>query len=501
MEYNNIDSIGSEISYSESDHNLKSQEGRGVFAYLFGENGSKTQSDPKSNANMTELIVKAIDSGKEDVADFLLEQRFVPDMEYVNQKGENLLHALINAGDKMKHANQALAQLIADSRNKIYLNKQDNNGITPFYKAVQKGYMNVAKFMEDHGAKRITPNINQFIETDREGIYDSARDTYDSAKNTAKTIFEKQVQTRPSVPFSVQSATNKGKSSIQDIVKQFKLSSEPETELPQTVASQTENPEELAPKPTFSYRDVEKHVQKLSELAKAKSKTGIPQITTKSNPQILPVDPTLSSETFINELASKLIDQSKDQSVQSAQSNLAQNPQPNLTQSIFGGAKSKPVKKITGKRNMVNFSEVSDAYLLGGMSDNEMRNIARAATSQKNKFHEEAIEKILANLPDPKDPSNAITARAVKAIIYDEIKQQHKDMSGLDRAAELLRSITKKNVSDVLKKKDLVKKIVDYLEDKNKQRESKNSKSKSQSRPKPEFESSIDETSSYDSDL
>jgi len=141
--------------------------------------------------------------------------------------------------------------------------------------------------------------------------------------------------------------------------------------------------------------------------------------------------------------------------------------------------------RIVGKRNIIGFSELSDTFIdqdnlthratslsemSGGMSDDEMHKISRATINQKNKFHEEAVEKIQALLPTKDVP----TAKAVKAIIYDEIKQTKQNLSGLDRAAELLKAVTKKKVEEVLKQKELIKKIIEHIENRNKERDASN---------------------------
>jgi len=174
-----------------------------------------------------------------------------------------------------------------------------------------------------------------------------------------------------------------------------------------------------------------------------------------------------------------------------------------------------PTSKTTIMNNNFNgqLSEMS-----GGLSDDELRKISRATMNQKNKFHEEAVEKINALLPT----KDLLTARAVKAIIYDEIKQSNQNLSGLDRAAELIKAVTKKKVDEVLKQKDLIKKITEYLETRRKENEGSNEKSgktsskttsvektktkrateKTKTKGKKadiDFESSVTETSYYDS--
>jgi len=167
---------------------------------------------------------------------------------------------------------------------------------------------------------------------------------------------------------------------------------------------------------------------------------------------------------------------------------------------------------------MIGFSEVdvdvgvdvdNDAFddhisdMSGGMSEDDLHKISRVTINQKNKFHEEAIEKILELLPT----KDQMTARAVKAIIYDEIKQTKQNLSGLDRAAELLKAVTKKKVEEVLKQKDQIKKIIEHIEAKNKERDSNpkgkdntsKEKGRKDRRKDADDESSVSESSYYDS--
>jgi hypothetical protein len=141
-----------------------------------------------------------------------------------------------------------------------------------------------------------------------------------------------------------------------------------------------------------------------------------------------------------------------------------------------------------------------------------MRKISRAVQNQKNKLHEETVEKILAHLPK-KDKT---LAKAVKAVIYNEVKEKHKELSGLDKAAEMLRLVTKAKIDEILtKQKNEIQKVIDYLEhkqkddkkDKETNKDKKDKKDKKDDkkddkkikRQQLDYESSVDDSSSYDS--
>ena len=201
------------------------------------------------------------------------------------------------------------------------------------------------------------------------------------------------------------------------------------------------------------------------------------------SPPVSAADLSLTSDAFVNLLAEKIATQQKEQE----QSQV-------IPVNLMGGAKAKPktngktnrksittkTMKVVGTRKMIGFSDVetmetgtnnndNDSDMFGGMSDNEMKNITRAATNQKNQFHEETLEKIMSHLSG-KD-KDLITAKAIKAIIYDEIKRTKEHLSGLDRAAEMLKAVSDKKIAEVLKQKELMNKIVSYLTQKAEERE------------------------------
>ena len=140
-------------------------------------------------------------------------------------------------------------------------------------------------------------------------------------------------------------------------------------------------------------------------------------------------------------------------------------------------------KKVMGTRHMVGFSEF-DGDMFGGMSDNEMRNIARASTNQKSTLHTEAVAKILKHLGKDGD---MLTAKAVKAILYDEIKQKLTTSSGLDKAAALLKMAEeKKNIDKALKQETKLAMIISYLKKKEEDLKNPSNDTKSKKKPKTE---------------
>ena len=137
---------------------------------------------------------------------------------------------------------------------------------------------------------------------------------------------------------------------------------------------------------------------------------------------------------------------------------------------LTGGGNKKAKKNKKNKRKLKSYSENYSVNENSEKSEKNdfMRRIARATNDQASKFHDEAIAKIKSLLPS--NNNDEITAKAVKAIIYDEIKNTRKELTFLDKAAELLKAITKDKVADAISNKSRIKEIMKYIEDKQKTR-------------------------------
>lgn len=162
---------------------------------------------------------------------------------------------------------------------------------------------------------------------------------------------------------------------------------------------------------------------------------------------------------------------------------------------LTGGGNKKSKKNKKSVRKLKSYSE---NYSVNDNSEksednNFMRRIARATNDQASKFHDEAIAKIKSLLPD--NSNNEITVKAVKAIIYDEIKNTRKELTFLDKAAELLKAITKDKVAEALSNKSRIKEIMKYIEDKQNSR-SENSESSNRKNKKNKKNKSSKQTSS-----
>nr|XP_012556052.2 putative uncharacterized protein DDB_G0282133 [Hydra vulgaris] len=360
----------------------------------------------------------------------------ITNLGYVNKKNETLINALVKKRNNIGlEADKALSKLIPLAKDTIDV--PDSDGNTAFINAVKGELFDIARYLEHHGAKRAVSSSNNTIVSDSDGEYNDNNDNNDNNANNDK-YQDLQKPKRPSI-FAKQTtkSNNSEINDIHSIVKAF-------------VTKENTN--------TTDGNSI------------VKTDLGYNNNNNKN------INNLTNSDYFVQNLAKEMVGDKSNQELRRQ----------------VGGAKkinNKTSTKVVGKRKMVGFSELSDKYDTNeGINSNEMKKISRATINQKNKFHEEAVEKISAHL-SKKDP---MTAKAVKAIIYEEIKNTNKEASGLDRAAILLKAITKDKVNEVLKQKDTIKKIVDYLEQKNK---GSNKNPVINKKNKSDFESSVVETS------
>lgn len=420
----NIDSIGTEISETEYAQN------GGFLASIFGFNDDNstlisssetkndtvndTEANSSSNIDLTPLIIKSIDDENYQVADYLIAQRFTPNLQYVNKKKENLINVLINARNKMTNADKALMQLIPFDVSA--LNKPDANGVTPFFNAVKKGYNDLANYMENFGAKRISPSKELDIVTDKEndnGTTSAFTINLDTVTENPQYNFEQSKSSIFSKPVNENTIDQKN-TAISDIVKAFKTKSDNSTELANTIDIGDIGTEQHTD--TYNIFDaktknVKSSLENLKNLINAKAKS--------NNIFQNPLDGIQKNVTNTDDIIDNLADR--------------------LAGAQTGGAKSNKHK-------------------------DDLRKIARSVNKQKNEFHDSAVEKIYTLLP--KNKQDKLTAKAVKSLIYNEIKTKNKELTGLDRASELLKAVSKDKVKEMLKNEKEIKQIIDYLSSK-----------------------------------
>ena len=441
QQINIYSSIGTEnISSASNDTNIynenMNQKG-GFLHFLFSDDKKKKKVKKKRDTEFTEMLLNAIETRRFQVADFMMEQDFIPDFNVVNKDNQNLLHILIIFKTNMKYANHAIITIIKNNKKTDVLNKSDSNGRTPLFIAVSKGYNDIAQYMEQYGAKRISDNNDISVVTELSSVSQEYTETVLEVKNdTSRPIFNK-----PNVLINVDS--NK----IEEIIKAF-LTNEPNTDNTLTmndssivsVFNETNVMDNLIQ--SISDGQHKSIMKDLNSDKKNKSVT-IDSISEKMN---IPVNENtddkksdfnnINTEEFISNIAKRIMGDNK---------------------SPFKGGAKKNIKQkntnISGKRKMVGYSEINS---VNTESDGKMKKIKRAIKKQEKNFHNEAVNKIMSHL-NKKDKNVAL---AIKTIIFNNISETKKELSNLDKASNLFKMINKENIDNILSQnKVLIEKI------------------------------------------
>lgn len=473
-----LNSIGTEISYSDTSmppirSSLKTslktslkrpthkQHGGNFLDLLFG-NSSEIQ----EGSILTRRILSAIDKSKYEYADALLSESFVADLTVTNNDGQNLLHVLLSKYASLEYAPKVLEVLLEKDVDLNVLNLKDKYGYTPLYYAINSeiDLDDIADRLIELGADKrvgnkyvVEDNQNQIINiisVPKQSIF-SGRTP--SGNNDIEIIAKSFLTDRQDDETELLRSASEFEPKQIPIYSADLESANPGLDNSEVIDQMKELLEKIKRKPTVPS-------QSLKPLANIQEVPSMRRIFIASPEQKKekleePVDPmVVDSEDFVNALAAKMV---QDQ-----------------TGGARKGTKKKSKDRISGTRAMIGFSEVDGGMnfhsdMIGGLSDDALRSISRAATNQKNQFHEEAVEKVLSLL----DKKDKLVAKAIKAIIYNEIKQNKPQLSGLDRAAEMLKAITKDKINSVLEQKDLIDKIIGYLTEKNDKREKDTSKS------------------------
>ena len=115
--------------------------------------------------------------------------------------------------------------------------------------------------------------------------------------------------------------------------------------------------------------------------------------------------------------------------------------------------------QIGGKN--IKFSSVSPVK-----NSNILNEISRAVQNKKDEYHTKTLDKVKTLLPK-EYKNDKYMAIVVKAILYMKIKER-KELTGLDKASELFKSVAQDNVNNALLQKDLIKQILNHLQEKEK---------------------------------
>lgn len=373
--------------------------------------------------NMTQLIIEMIEQGELEVANkLLIRGNFVPDMEYKDGDGNNLLHSLAKASCKSEYAKKGLYLLTQSGKNKKALNCRNKYGKQPLQYLTNDNDTDIMNYLINNGADVVSD-----IESDR----------YEDTYSIPITIFSnlsahneplKKPQKITNI-FSNHTDSNKN-DILKNIIREFNNNDTQQTELQQTELQQTDN----------------RTIEHLSNLLNQQSEE-------KRSIQMNDTD------KFVDLMRTMMEGNN------------------NMT----GGNKKITTKKtnantITGTRHMRTYSELTEAYNIFGGSENDDTDVnvkslllERATMSKASKYHKQALEKIQSLLEDKTD---IILAKAIKAVIYGEIKQSKPELSNLDRSMETIKMITQEKIDEILKNKDRLNEIILYL--KNKQQVSSN---------------------------
>jgi hypothetical protein len=202
-------------------------------------------------------------------------------------------------------------------------------------------------------------------------------------------------------------------------------------------------------------QDKQDNISKNSEQILTKIVKGLGLKTQKSDTNIETIDyNTTNSINNIGDIDSNNILDQLDKSLNKKQlgqlgGNTIKLPNKDLEESSFfsfnrdfssekhqsGGGKKKP-KSVLGNRKMTTYSEIS----FGGSSEDmlsetsELNQMARDVNNKSSEAHDVSVKKIMEILEI--DESRA---KAIKAILYAKVKNEHSKLSNSDKAVELLK--------------------------------------------------------------
>jgi hypothetical protein len=618
--YNNIDSIGSEISLSPSIATERSivedtnQTGGNFLNFLFG--GVKNRDIGKTitlSKLLTQFLIEAIDEQNFDAASFLLKHSFVPDMNVKNDNDQNLLDLLLINQRKIPYADIMIKQIKSENRlsDITQIKRKKSNGAS-IVDQPKKSPQNTGIFEKHTDLHSNTNNqmifdeIQKFftynpVSTELAGTVDDA-----GSENTSSPV---EIKIRPigndvyHIGRQVQSRGNdeshigyQAKPRVSPKYDAFQMEKQVS---PKYDAFQMEK--QVSPK--YDALQMEKQVSpKENNGLPAEFRTFLKENnglsaefrTLMKENSVYPIEfrkPMKGDDIFyaedeetpspdddsqpvkkesspketelITELKKLLSSNNNNGSTLSKDANhniqhapSATEPDKALITALAerlgrldrldssnktgggGGAKQvvqskkanqatvspKIIASVSGTRKVLRFSELSDYddnsigseqnsifNMSGGTSDDEMNRISQAIKAQTRKLHSQAVDKIMTLMhPKSKNESmslmrtksknnnESMTASAVKAVMYNEIKNGHPEMQTLDRVGELLKRINKKSIESTLaKNKKEISKIVTYL----KHKKNKNSMKRTKVQNKPRFEESIESVSSVMSDI
>ena len=377
--------------------------------------------------NVTRLCMDCVAARKFEFLDFLLMYRFTPDLSYTDTQGNNILHGLVVAANKCPNAKRALYQILSNLSCKDALNHQNVNGDTPLHFAVLEGLNEIVTLFLSKGAKKKKNNKGLLVMTEIE--------QFPEVKCNKQDIFVPSRSNKILRPKRVErSLSDSTEKLLSALVSYFPNVQENASQMSFSATSEPNKKEN-------NKRDVENLVSQMSFSATSER----------------PKEKVLSGGCGCEK----------------------QNEN-----KIIGGKK---LSKITGHRKMATYSEIEYGNMLGESSSNAANTTSELThnfRNQTDKFHEETIAKIMEVLGSKAD---IILARALKALLYNEVKTSRQELNGLDRAVEMLHRVTDEKIKQLMRdKSDLLNDIMNHLKSKNTTESdgSKKTKAKAKKAPK-----------------
>ena len=462
QQLNIYSSIGTEnITSSSNNQDIYNEENvfqkGGFLNYLFSDTDKKV--NKSRDTEMTEMLMRSMETGRFQTADFLMEYDFTPDFNVVNKENQHILYHLLFFRNKRKYANHAIITIIRNNKNTELLNIRDSKGRTPLFIAVLNGYNDIAEFMELNGAKRVSDKDDIRIVSEHPILTNNSqeiKDKQEQKEETKDNIF-RPIFIKPKISGSDDS------SKIDEIIKAFITT---ERQMSDTSFKNTSlaavNENKLMDNILNSVKEV-KQIENSNDIINSISEKLNRTFDSKKSDVN-----NMNTEEFISKIAKRIMDKNspikggaKNKKIDSKKSDVNNmNTEEFITKNakrimnknspIEGGAKKKNI--ISGQRDMKGYS--SDMNTVS--SDGQMKKISRAISKQEKNFHNEAIKKILSHL----NKKDKLVAKAIKTIIFNNVSEAHKELSKLDKASSMFKMINKKNIDSILaENKDLINKI------------------------------------------
>lgn len=392
--------------------------------------------DTKTHINVTKMISDACKTGSTDIIDFIFTNyRFKPDYEFRNENGDNIYHILCNCASRSRSAMYVLKTMLEGNMGQHILNDDNNNGDTPLHCAARNGLGNIVSLMISNGADRTRNSNNDMVLTETEAdpmpvqpTSLTGNATADLAIGTVGTLL------------SDEDSREKIKSGVSNILQMVN---------DKFAESDTE----------FTMRDTATNANDASDINTNNAVNNV-----ESEPVTTVVHE--NTESMIDNLRNKLLNFPSKSNTQSQTDNMKGGKSRSKSRNKSNGMRQ---MTITGTRSMNTYSEVNEDFeseqpLMGGKAE-ELEKVKNEFKKSRNDIHEMIIPKIEEVLKEMDVEYDNDTTKAIKAILYKNVKETMPHLNGLDRASETLNRITPETLADLMDKDDIKDMIADMNAD------------------------------------